>query len=68
MGKVLHILRKLQKHVFALAGESFILDLQLAKTLKKVFKKRRKMVETNLHYVGALLNPYLLYDEKLADD
>jgi len=26
------------------------------------------MVETDLHYVGALLNPYLLHNKELVDD
>jgi len=61
-------MRKLQKHVFTLVGENLKLGLQLAKPLKKAFKKRQKMVETNLHYVRVLLNPYLLHNKKIAND
>jgi len=68
MGKVLHIKRKLQKHVLALERRPFQLAMQLAELLVELFKEQHAMVETNLNYVGALLNPYLLYNKKLAND
>ena len=68
MGKVLHITRKLEEHVLTLSEKPFYLSSHLAIPLVKSFYERRKMVETDLHYAGALLNPYLLQDKELADD
>jgi len=68
MGKVLHIMKKLHKHVFALDQKPFKLVLDIAKLLKKAFKAQRAMVKTILHYAKALLNPYLLHDKELVDN
>ena len=68
MGKVLHIMNRLGKHVLGLRNEPFHLDPQKAEALEKSYWERRNMVETDLHYAGALLNPYLLHDKELADD
>ena len=68
MGKVLHIMRNLEKHVFGLRRAPFCLDLDQAIPLEESFVKRRQMGGTNLHYAGALLNPYLLHNKELADD
>ena len=68
MGKVLHIMRNLEKHVLSLEGHPFRLVANLAEPLERSFFKRHEMGETDLHYAGALLNPYLLHDKELADD
>lgn len=68
MGKVLHIMRNLREHVYSLREAPFSLAPSLAEPLEKSFCKRQQMGETDLHYAGALLNPYLLHDKKLADD
>ena len=48
--------------------EPFRLASVLAEPLVEAFKAQWEMVETDLHYAGALLNPYLLEDKKQADD
>jgi hypothetical protein len=66
MGKILHIFRNLEKHVVSLRGEPFRLDHDMADPMEDTFYNRWTMVKTDLHYAGALLNPYLL--QELADD
>ncbi len=68
MDKVLHIMRNLEKNVFALQKEPFGLSLNLAIPFEESFCNRREMVEINLHYVGVLLNPYLLHNKELANE
>jgi Protein of unknown function (DUF 659)/hAT family C-terminal dimerisation region len=68
MGKVLHIIRDLEKHVLALRTEPFNLDSDLADVAEDEFHARKRMITTDLHSAGALLNPYLLHDKELADD
>ena len=68
MGRVLHILRKLEKHVRALRTEPFNLDTDLADIVEEEFYVWKRMMTTDLHSAGALLNPYLLHDKQLADD
>jgi hypothetical protein len=40
----------------------------MAGPMEDVFYNRWTMVKTDLHYAGALLNPYLLHDKESADD
>jgi hypothetical protein len=68
MGKILHIFRNLEKHVVSLRGKSFMLDHDMADPMEDVFYNHWTMVKIDLHYVGALLNPYLLHDKELADN
>jgi hypothetical protein len=68
MGKVLHIMRKLQKHVYGLQSPPFCLAESKVIPLVQSFNARRKMVVNDLQSAAALLNPYLLEDEDLADD
>jgi hypothetical protein len=65
---ILHIFRNLEKHVLDLKGEPFMLDCNLADAMEDAFYSQWEMVKTNLHYAGALLNPYLLYNKELADN
>ena len=68
MGKVLAIMRNLEKHVLALRTEPFNLDSDFADLAERQFYARKQMISTDLHSPGALLNPYLLHDEELGDD
>lgn len=68
MGKVRHILRDLEKHVLSLRNDPFNLDSDLADVAENDFYTRKRMITTDLHSAGALLNPYLLRDKDLADD
>ena len=68
IGKVLAILRDLEKHVLALRTEPFNLDSDFANLAERQFYARKQMISTDLHSAGALLNPYLLHDEELGDD
>ena len=68
MGKVLAIMRNLEKHVLALRTEPFNLDSDFADLAERQFYARKQMISTDLHSAGALLNPYLLHDEELGDD
>jgi hypothetical protein len=63
MEKILHIFRNLEKHVVSLRGEPFRLDHDMADPMEDAFYNRWTMVRTSLHYVGALLNPYLLHNK-----
>ena len=40
----------------------------MADPMEDAFYNRWTIVKIDLHYVGALLNPYLLQDKELADD
>jgi hypothetical protein len=40
----------------------------MADAMEDAFYNHWRMVKTDLYYVGALLNPYLLHDKELADD
>ena len=68
MGKVLAIMRNLEKHVLALCTEPFNLDSDFADLAERQFYAWKQMISTDLHSAGALLNPYLLHDEELGDD
>ena len=68
MKKILHIFCNLEKHVVSLRGKPFRLDHDMVDSMEDAFYNRWTMVKTDLYYVGALLNPYLLHDKELADD
>jgi hypothetical protein len=68
MGTILHSFLNLEKHVVSLRGIPFRLDHDMADPMEDAFYNYWTMVKTNLHYGGALLNPYLLHDKELADD
>jgi hypothetical protein len=57
-------MNNLKKHIFNLRNPPFNLLARIATTLEEKFTKRwdmivRDMMVTDLHYAGALLNPYL---------
>jgi hypothetical protein len=68
MGKILHIFRNLEKHIVSFRDEPFRLDHDMANSIEDAFYNRWTMVKTDLHYAGALLNPYLFHDKELAND
>lgn len=59
MGRAWLAMNNLRKHVFSLRDAPFSLDSSIATRFEKQFKQRWKMMMTDLHYVGAMLNPYL---------
>jgi hypothetical protein len=56
------------KHILRLRGEPFRLDCNLVDTTEDVFYSQWGMVTTNLHYAGALLNPYMLHNKEVANN
>jgi hypothetical protein len=68
MKKILHNSRNLEKHVVSLRDEPCRLYHYMADPMEDAFYNRWTMVKIDLHYAGALLNPYLLYDKELADN
>ena len=68
MEKILYVFRNLEKHVVSFRGEPFRLDHNMAGAIEDALYNRWTMVKTDLHYVGVLLNPYLLHDKELVDD
>ena len=67
-GKVLQIMRKIRKHMVALVNPPFRFNDEEVKPLRAAFQARWKLVENDLMYAAALLNPYLLEDQELAND
>ena len=59
MGRAWLAMNNLRKHVFGLRNAPFSLDPTIATRFEKQFIWRWKMMMTDLHYAGALLNPYL---------
>jgi hypothetical protein len=45
-----------------------MLNCELADVIEIAFYSQWDMVTINLHYAGALLNPYLLHDKELANN
>ena len=59
MGKAWLIMNNLRKHIFRLRYPPFSLTLAIAEEIEENFMKRWDMMLTDLHYVGAIMNPYL---------
>jgi hypothetical protein len=59
MGRAWLTMNNLKKHIFNLQNPSFNLPARIATTLEEKFTKRWDMMVTDVHYTGALLNPYL---------
>jgi hypothetical protein len=53
------MMNNLKKYIFNLRNPPFNLPGRIALTLEENFTKRWGMMVTDLHYAGALLNPYL---------
>jgi hypothetical protein len=59
MERARHTMNNLKKHIFNLQNPPFNLLARIARTLEENFTKKWDMMLTDLHYAGALLNPYL---------
>ena len=59
MGKAWLTMNNLRKHISRLRYSPFSLTPAIAEEIEENFMKRRDMMLTDLHYVGAMLNPYL---------
>ena len=58
MGKVWLTMKNLKKHVLNPREHPFNLDHNLAMLAEKYFYSQWRMMNTDLHHVGAMLNPY----------
>jgi hypothetical protein len=68
MGKAWIVMKKVEKHVYALRDPPFSLEAHYAEHAEEAFKARWAMMRTDLHYAAALLNPFLLDEVVLEDD
>ena len=59
MGKAWLTMNNLRKHIFRLWYPPFSLTPAIAEEIEENFMNRWDMMLTNLHYVRAMLNPYL---------
>ncbi len=58
----------LEQHVLSLGNPPFELPSSLANVIENQFYQRQRMLTIDLHYVKALLNPYLLGETPMHDD
>jgi hypothetical protein len=68
MNNVYMIMRALRHHVAALHNALFNMPSDLMEPFEVVLRNREALVASDLHYVGALLNPHLIKDMELRDD
>jgi hypothetical protein len=68
MGNVYIIMKALWHHVAVLRNAPFNMPGHLVEPLEVVLRNREAMVASDLHYVGAFLNPHLIKDMELRDD
>jgi hypothetical protein len=68
MGNIYIIMRVLRHHVAALNNAPFNMPSDLVEPFEVALRNREALVASNLHYVGALLNPHLIKDMELCDD
>jgi hypothetical protein len=68
MGNVYIIMRALRHHVAALHNAPFNMPSNLVEPLEVALRNIEAMVVSDLHYIGALLNPHLIKDMELRDD
>ncbi len=61
-------MNNLKKHIFKLRNPPFSLPSRIATRIETTFTKRWEMMITDLHYAGALLNPYLRNVRELEDN
>jgi hypothetical protein len=67
MGLAWKVMHDLQTHTQSFTQPPFHLELNLAEQALKNFRDRRRLMKTDLHWAGAMLNPMLrgwrsLYD------
>ena len=48
----------LRKHIFKLQNPPFLLTPAIAEEIEENFMKQWNMILTDLHYIGAMLDPY----------
>lgn len=68
MGKAWITMHRLRRHVFQLREGPFFLPDHLAKVMEETFEERWNMFFTDVHYAGALLNPYIKDNIALRED
>lgn len=68
MPKAWLVMKSLKEHVYSLEGPPYFLDSVTARKFEKNFDARWNLMRTDLHYAGALLNPYLQDVEELHND
>jgi hypothetical protein len=68
MGNVYMIMRALRHHVAALHNAPFNMPSYLVEPFEVALRNKEALVASDLHYAGALLNPYLIKDMELCDD
>jgi hypothetical protein len=68
MGNVYIIMTALWQHMAALRNTPFNMPSNLVEPLELSLRNKEAMVASDLHYIGALLNPHLIKDMELHDD
>ena len=68
MGNIYIIIRTLRHHMAALHNTPFKMPSNLVEPLEVALRNREAVVASDLHYAGALLNPYLIEDMELCDE
>ena len=68
MDKAWLVMKNVEKHVLGLRDPPFSFERRYAIPAIDAFYKRWDMFRTDLHYAGALLNPFLLDKDMLMDD
>jgi hypothetical protein len=68
MGNIYMIMRALCHHVASLHNAPFNMPSNLVEPFEVALRNREALVASDLHYVGALFNPYLIKDMELCDD
>lgn len=68
MAKVHVIMTNLEKHIKSLRNEPVCLPPSIANNVEERLQKLWSQLRTELHFEGALLNPYLINDRVLHDD
>jgi hypothetical protein len=68
MDNIYMIMRAVRHHVAALHNAHFNMPSNLVEPLEVALRNREALVASDLHYAGALLNPYLIKDMELRDD
>ena len=68
IGNFYMIMRALRHHVAALQNAPFNMPKNLVEPFEDVLRNKKALVASDLHYVGALLNPHLIKDMELCDD
>jgi len=68
MGRAWFFMKTLMRHVLSLRDPPFELPSSLVDVIENQFYQRWRMLMIDIHYVGALLNPYFLVKVRMHDD